>query len=696
MRSRLAVGVCVAAAALAWSAPAGAKAPSEERRAAEKVQLLDVPYVPQSEALCGGAVLAMVLRYWGKSGVLAEDFAALAEPEHSGIRAGVLVKAVEAYGWTALLLRATPAEVQDHLARGRPVIALIGTGSGSHHYVVLVAWANGWVILHDPNVGPFRAMRDGEFATAWSGSDNSALLILPSQEAKERSAPDSAATAASSPATSSPTGLEWCETLVEAGIILAQQGDSAEAERRFLAAESLCPASAAPLRERAGLRFRAEDWLGASRLAEQALALDPSDAHTWRLLAGSRFLAGDPEGALGAWNQLAEPRTDLTRIDGLTRTRFAAVAGQLHLPPGRLLTPRDFGRARRRLAELPAQSEFRLSLRPLPEGNAQVNVTVLERPLMFEGPWDVAGAGVKALAQREINLDVASPSGNGELWTAGWRWWKERPLISLALTVPGAGGRPGIWHLDGFWERQAYAPVTPQASGGTTHAGVVREERRRTALSFSDWFGPNLRLQAGAALDEWADRGAHLSLEGSAETRWARDRLALRAEAARWMSLTNGAPFGTDGLSVQWCSGDLPSGDVWLGRLGISSTTSRAPLALWSGAGTGGGRTPLLRAHPLLSGGVVRGRVFGRRLAHGTIERQAWPWDLGPLRLGWALFIDGAKPWDTGHAGRVPWQVDGGTGLRARVPGRSGQIRIDAARGFQDGSSAISVGWQIP
>ena len=34
---------------------------------------LDVPYVSQTEALCGGAASAMVLRYWGARGVTAEN-----------------------------------------------------------------------------------------------------------------------------------------------------------------------------------------------------------------------------------------------------------------------------------------------------------------------------------------------------------------------------------------------------------------------------------------------------------------------------------------------------------------------------------------------------------------------------------------------------------------------------------------------
>lgn len=683
-------GVCAMGAILACSVPAAAGTLPDATSASGNLRFLDVPYVPQSEALCGGAALAMVLRYWGKPGVLAEDFTALVEPGEAGIRTGVLVQAVQASGWTALPLPATPAAVLSELARGRPVIALIRTGLSSFHYVVLVAWAKGWVVLHDPNVAPFRAMREAEFTTAWSGSGNWALMILPPQDSREQVAPDSA-TAGVSPA--APAG---CGILVEAGVLLAELGDTAQAELRFRAAESLCPGFAAPVRERAGLRFRAEDWVGAGRLAEQALALDPSDAHAWRLLAGSRFLAGDVEGALRAWNRLAEPRTDLTRIDGLMRVRYSAVAGQLDLPSGRLLTPQDFGRARRRLAEMPAQSGSRLSLRPLPGGNVQVDVTVLERPLVFAGPWDAAGTGVKALTGQEINLGVSSPTGNGELWTAGWRWWRDRPRVSLALTVPAAGGRPGIWHLDGFWERQAYATRALPEASGTRRPGVIREERRRTALSRSDWLAPDLRLEVGAAVDTWADRGNHLSLEASVETRWARDRLALGAEAARWMSLSHGAPFGAGGMSIRWCSHGLERGGAWQGSLRLYSATSEAPRALWSGAGTGNGRVALLRAHPLLEGGVVAGRAFGRTLAHATVERQAWPWNLGPLRVGWALFVDGAKAWDAGRASRIPGQVDAGTGLRLRNPGGRGQLRIDAACGLVDGKPTVSVGWQFP
>jgi hypothetical protein len=429
--------------------------------------------------------------------------------------------------------------------------------------------------------------------------------------------------------------------------------------------------------------------MGTASLAESALALDPGDEHAQRLLAGSRFLAGDEEGALAAWNQLSEPRIDLTRVQGLERIRYSVVAAQLRLPPGRLLTPSALRQARRRLADVPARSDSRLSLRPASEGIAQVDVVLLERPPMLGGARDVGTAGVRALVGHEIAIDFASPTGNGELWSAQWRWWQNRPMVSVALAIPAAGGHPGVWRLSGFRERQAYSIATNEAD-------VIREDRRRTALSFSDWLGPDLRVAMGAALDSWRDRGAHLSLEGSVETRWLRDRVALGASLARWVSVEGGTPFGTGDLSARWSSRGLERSDAWQCGLGISAASSDAPLALWSGAGTGSGRAPLLRAHPLLDTGIVRNGVFGRTLAHGTIERQMWPWTVGPLQLGCALFLDGARPSGTGRADGIVWQVYGGAGLRLRGLGRTGQFRIDAARGLRDATSAVSVAWQIP
>ncbi len=299
----------VAIAILAWFAPANAETQLVQKSAPEGGALGRPLRPPERRAVWrSGARHGSALL--GDGGRPGGGFRPTRGAGSGGIRTGALVRAVETYGWSAFRVPGVPAEVESHLARGRPVIALIRTGSGSYHYVVLVAWAGGWVILHDPIMGPSRTVREEEFETAWSGSDDWALVVLPPPAPREPALPDSGTADLTSRVV--PDG---CGALVEAGVLLARQGEAAEAELRFVAAQSLCPKSAAPVRERAGLRFRAEDWEGAGRLAEEALALDPGDAHSWRLLAGSRFLAGDVEGALTAWNRLSEPRLDLTHVE---------------------------------------------------------------------------------------------------------------------------------------------------------------------------------------------------------------------------------------------------------------------------------------------------------------------------------------------------------------------------------------------
>src|SRR5438270_13902954 len=63
---------------------------------------LRVPYVPQTDALCGGAAAAMVFRYWGDAHAGAAQFTALVQrgPGGSvGIADDVLAGAIRGEGW---------------------------------------------------------------------------------------------------------------------------------------------------------------------------------------------------------------------------------------------------------------------------------------------------------------------------------------------------------------------------------------------------------------------------------------------------------------------------------------------------------------------------------------------------------------------------------------------------------------------
>jgi hypothetical protein len=63
--------------------------------------LLDVPYMAQPPALCGGAAVAMVLRYWGRSDVYPQDFASLVSDADGGIFTHTLASAVRDRHWDA-------------------------------------------------------------------------------------------------------------------------------------------------------------------------------------------------------------------------------------------------------------------------------------------------------------------------------------------------------------------------------------------------------------------------------------------------------------------------------------------------------------------------------------------------------------------------------------------------------------------
>ena len=153
-------------------------------RQGEAASVLVVPFLPQSEQLCGGAVAAMVLRYWGEREVFAEDFESLIEAREAGIRGTVLTDAIKdrGSGWIAQPLRGSLHSIKEHLTAGRPLIALIEDRPGRHHYVVLVGWLEGHLVLHDPAGTPFRVVAEATFAQSWAATDFWMLLVLPRSE----------------------------------------------------------------------------------------------------------------------------------------------------------------------------------------------------------------------------------------------------------------------------------------------------------------------------------------------------------------------------------------------------------------------------------------------------------------------------------------------------------------------------------
>ena len=138
--------------------------------ASSAARLLDVPFVSQTEALCGGAAAAMVARYWGDRAVYAEDFAELVDAEARGIRTDVLTEVFVDRGWDAHAFRGTERGVRRHLEQGRPVIVLVRESPDRYHYLVIVGWLDTQVIVHDPGPRALSGDRRDHVSSVVGGS----------------------------------------------------------------------------------------------------------------------------------------------------------------------------------------------------------------------------------------------------------------------------------------------------------------------------------------------------------------------------------------------------------------------------------------------------------------------------------------------------------------------------------------------
>jgi hypothetical protein len=663
--------------------------------------LLDVPYVSQTPELCGGAAVAMVLRYWGERGVLPQDFAPLVGAREGGILTGALASAVRGRGWQALVVPAGDdtghERIRAEIDRGRPLVALVEVGPHTYHYVVIVGSTDQEVVLHDPARAPYRVLRWTEFDRAWTATGRWAMLVLPPSGVRPGGDAARATPASSDVAVSS--SQTPCGALVERGVQMALTGDLEGAEQGLVAATGLCPDNPASWRELAGLRFSQSRWSEARDLALSAARLAPDDAYAWQLAATSRYLMGDLMKALDAWNRTGEPRVDTIDIRGAERTRQPVVVRAAGLQPRQVLTPGAFARALRRLRDLPAASNAQMRYEPIDGGLAKLDVVIDERKVVPRGWSALATLGARALLLHELRVDVAGPLGAGEQASAAWRWSAERPRVALGLAYPSPRGLPGIVSFDGSWERQAYGATA--SSGDATQ---IREERRRIGVHLGDWLTSRLRWQTGVTFDRLHAYGEpdqsrsharnYLAVESTVAVRLAGDRLALEASRGWWMPFAGGARFGTGGLLAAWRSTNDAAVPFWSAVTEIGVTSRVAPLALWQGAGTGQGRSGLLRAHPLLSGGVLSGSVFGRQLARGSFEyvRPVWRVPAGGFSV--AAFVDTARAWRRLNGlDPSPLYIDAGVGVRVHAPGHSGVIRIDVARGLHGGGTTLSASW---
>jgi hypothetical protein len=462
-----------------------------------------------------------------------------------------------------------------------------------------------------------------------------------------------------------------CDQQIAAAVQQAGNAGLDEAERTLVSALS-CPGGAV-FRELAGLRVIQRRWSEAADLASAALAREPGDEYAWRVLATARLLGDDALGALDAWNRVREPRIDLVRIDGLTRTRYAIVEHLLGLNAGEVVTPGSFLRARRRLNELPAGSGT-VDFVPLPSGLAEVRATVLDRPPLPRNLFDLTVLGLATAVTRELIIPISSPTGGGEQIAADWRFWAHRPLYQLSISAPAPWR--GIWRLAASRELQPFtATFSP-----TVHDSIQ--------LALADWASGAVRWQVGGGVDRWNQRRVFRTATAAMRVTSATNRLDARAQVRTWFG--GGREFARFDARIVARSSARMSGVVVTADGGVAVVNGSAPPDLWLAGDTGRARPLLLRAHPILTEGErFRTERMSRLFVHESTEVQRW-WSIGPFRAGAATFVD------TGRTARRllggPFtDIDVGFGVRGAYPGRAGALRLDIARGLRDGDTAISA-----
>jgi len=667
------------------------------------VMAIDVPYLPQTDALCGGAAAAMVFRYWGEAHADAQEFAPLVDRHAGGIANGVLTAAVTTRGWRTERVDGTLTAIGGRLHEGQPVIVLLpDRGGDRYHYVVVTGASENSIVVHDPAWGPSRSIRAPDFERMWKAAGYWSLVILP--PAADGASRNTGLTAESPPSTrrvplSASGADDACDARLDHALdeIRSQGLDRADALLGKVRGQ--CPGAAGPIRELSGARFAQRRWSDAAALAREALRLQPRDEYALDVLGSSLFMLNDDIGALRAWNQIGKPRVNSVRIEGLHRIRYQTVAEVMAIQPNMLLTADIFGRARRRLGELPDRAATRLAVKPETDGFATVDVVVVELTAIPRGVVEWAGVAARTAANEQIDVSAPGLSGQGEVWTAGWRWWSNRPGVSIGFAAPRGGRLPGIWRFEGSWQSDSYSgEVLPGAGCGVRGAGCegIVETRTHGGLTVSDWLAHGVRYAVSTGMDAWSGDRKAASIGAALEQVALGDRLSVSMNATQWAPLTGESPFRSLGARVNARSAGETQGWVTRGSIGVERVSDDAPLALWPGAGEGQVRAPLLRAHPLLSDGVVdltSRAAFGRTLAFGNAEAQRWFEHPTIVRLGAAVFTDLARASRQAAGGRTPLYIDAGVGLRIKIPGTPGVLRADVAHGLRDGANALTVGW---
>ena len=149
---------------------------------------LDVPFVKQEKDGCGAASIAMVMQYWQAQRKQQPDHApdapaiqrALYSAKAHGIYASDMERYFREQGFRTFTIRGAWEDLQQHLAKGRPlIVALKPAGGGTLHYVVVTGVGAETVMVNDPAQRKLLQQDRSSFEREWDAAGKWTLLVLP-------------------------------------------------------------------------------------------------------------------------------------------------------------------------------------------------------------------------------------------------------------------------------------------------------------------------------------------------------------------------------------------------------------------------------------------------------------------------------------------------------------------------------------
>ena len=144
---------------------------------------LDVPFVRQEKNGCGAASVAMLLRYWSHENADPHQiYEALHSGDAHGIRGADVERFLREKGFRTFVFQGAWADLEQHLAKGRPLMVCLNEGrAGPLHYVVVAGIdpARNLVLINDPARRKLLKIERGVFEKDWSAAEHWTLLALP-------------------------------------------------------------------------------------------------------------------------------------------------------------------------------------------------------------------------------------------------------------------------------------------------------------------------------------------------------------------------------------------------------------------------------------------------------------------------------------------------------------------------------------